>query len=148
MVGDRFLYDYIELANLHTFTVQPEYSRLTVPRGGFPEGFAWVDGKLHIRLEGNADPSSAPIQINSRKLDGQSQFLTNAGLAVLQLYNRPLTYPIHLVYEQGRIKPVHYFPDFGVLVSVRADGVVIEGLRIHLFIWHHTLELMCKTARG
>jgi hypothetical protein len=133
MVGDRFLYDYIELANLLTFTVQPEYSRLTVPREGFHEGFTWVDGKLYIRLEGNADPNSAPIEINSSKLNGQSQFMTNAGLAPLQVFVRPVAYPILLVYEPARIKPVHYgTPELGVLVSVKADGVVIEGLRIHL----------------
>ncbi len=137
MVGDRFLYDYIDLANLLTFTVQPKYSRLSVPREGFHEGFTWADGKLYIRLEGNADPNSVPIEVNSSKMDGQSQFMTNAGLAAEQTFVRPLAFPILLVYDPrnsfGRIKPVYYgTAELGVLVSVRADDVVIEGLRIHL----------------
>jgi hypothetical protein len=133
MKRHRNLYNYISPEDLRNFTAQPAHTRLKRPESGlFPEGFAWSKGKLYVRLEGNADPRNATIEINSANMNGRSTFLKDAGLTPTESYTRPSTQPVMLQYPGQPDRPLLHAPDMGVLVSIESDDVTLEGLRLHL----------------
>ncbi|MDA0322865.1 MAG: right-handed parallel beta-helix repeat-containing protein [Verrucomicrobia bacterium] len=121
MVGPRNLVNYGTLDLLKQFRFPDQSNGDLNP--SIPEGFAWQDGALYIRLENEADPNAEPVEI-SRLTGGEVD-------------------P-----ELGKIghKGGHWAPDTGFdvpglghlfswtlgLVTVKADNVVIEGLRLHM----------------
>ncbi len=131
MAGDRNLYDYRYLEHLKSFTMLPRYSRLKQEATGLPEGFAWENGKLYLRLWGDQNANKAAVEINSRTMNGRAQFLKNNGIKPLEHFYRPAKEPVKLTYAD-HIKLLHYPEDIGVIISIKADDVTIEGLRVHL----------------
>ena len=119
MVGTRNLVNYGNLSYLTQFQF-PNQSGGGLKRC-VPEGFAWQDGMLYIRLEKKANPNDAAIEI-SRLTGG------------------------HTSAEPEFAKRIHWAPDTGFdvpgtghlfcetlgLITVKADNVVIEGLRLHM----------------
>ena len=118
MAGARNLVNYGKLEHLKEF----QFPRPDKPKPSPcpPEGFAWQDGSLYVRLEGGADPNAAAIEIH-----------------------RPGG---HSTADPSFSKESHYAPDTGFEVPgaghllsktlanviVKADHVVIEGLRLHM----------------
>jgi len=119
MIGPRNLVNYGNLSYLSQFQF-PDQSGGGLKRCA-PEGFAWQDGMLYIRLEKKANPNDAAIEI-SRLTGG------------------------HTSAEPEFAKRIHWAPDTGFdvpgtghlfcetlgLITVKADNVVIEGLRLHM----------------
>jgi len=121
MVGERNLVNYGQLDFLKKFEFPDQSSGKLNPCA--PEGFAWQDDTLYIRLEKGADPNAEPIEI-SRLTGGE------------------------IDPELGKIghKGGHWAPDTGFdvpglghlfsqtlgLITVKAENVVIEGLRLHM----------------
>ena len=119
MIGSRNLVNYGNLSYL-TQSQFPDQSGGGLKRC-VPEGFAWQDGMLYIRLEKKANPNDAAIEI-SRLTGG------------------------HTSAEPEFAKRIHWAPDTGFdvpgtghlfcetlgLITVKADNVVIEGLRLHM----------------
>ena len=118
MAGARNLVNYGKLEHLKEF----QFPRPDKPKPSPcpPEGFAWQDGFLYVRLEGGADPNAAAIEIH-----------------------RPGG---HSTADPSFSKESHYAPDTGFEVPgtghmlsktlanivIKADHVVIEGLRLHM----------------
>jgi hypothetical protein len=120
MVGARNLVNYGQLAFLTKFQF-PEQSK-GQPQPCAPEGFAWQDGTLYLRLEQNADPNTAPVEI-SRLTGGEID--PDAG--------KP-GHKGHWAPDSGFEVPglgCLYAHSLG-LITVQADHVVIEGLRLHM----------------
>lgn len=121
MVGPRNLVNYGTLEMLRKFQFPDQSNGQLNPC--IPEGFAWQDGALYIRLEKGADPNGEPIEI-SRLTGGE--------------VDPELGKPGH--------KGGHWAPDTGFdvpglghlyawtlgLITVKADHVAIEGLRLHM----------------
>jgi hypothetical protein len=121
MVGERNLVNFGQLDFLKKFEF-PDQSN-GKPNPCAPEGFAWQDGTLYLRLEKGADPNTEPVEI-SRLSGGE--------------VDPALGMPGH--------KGGHWAPDTGFevpglghlyawtvgLINVKADNVVIEGLRLHM----------------
>ena len=119
MVGSRNLVNYGNLSYLTQFQF-PNQSGGGLKRC-VPEGFAWQDGTLYVRLEKKANPNDVAIEI-SRLTGG------------------------HTSAEPEFAKRIHWAPDTGFdvpgtghlfcetlgLITVKADNVVIEGLRLHM----------------
>ena len=119
MIGSRNLVNYGNLSYLTQFQF-PNQSGGGLKRC-VPEGFAWQDGTLYVRLEKKANPNDAAIEI-SRLTGG------------------------HTSAEPEFAKRIHWAPDTGFdvpgtghlfcetlgLITVKADNVVIEGLRLHM----------------
>ena len=118
MAAGRNLVNYGNLAHLREFVFPNLYGDTL--RDGAPEGFAWQGPYLYVRLEGKADPNTVAIEIS-----------------------RPGG---HISFDPGFIEEFYCNPDTGFTVPgsghlfsrtlaniiVRADHVVIEGLRLHL----------------
>jgi hypothetical protein len=118
MAGARNLINYGKLEHLKKF----QFPRPDKPQPSPcpPEGFAWQNRFLYVRLEGGADPNTAAIEIH-----------------------RPGG---HSTADPSLSKESHYAPDTGFEVPgtghlfsktlanviVKADHVVIEGLRLHM----------------
>jgi hypothetical protein len=85
-----------------------------------PEGFAWQDGLLYIRLDRNADPNSADIEIS--RPGGHTSF--EPGFLTESRCN-----PDTGFWVPGR---GHLFSRTVANIIVRADHVVVEGLRLHM----------------
>jgi hypothetical protein len=119
MVGPRNLVNYGNLSYLG----QSEFPNQS--GGGLkrcvPEGFAWQDGMLYIRLEKKANPNDAAIEI-SRLTGGHTS-------AEPEFAKR-----IHWAPDTGFDVPGtgHLFSETLGLITVKADHVVIEGLRLHM----------------
>jgi hypothetical protein len=119
MAGARNLVNYGNLKLLRQFMFPDQSDGSLKPC--VPEGFAWEDGSLYLRLRNKADPNTAAIEI-SRLTGG------------------------HTSAEPEFAKVVHWAPDSGFDVPgtghlfsrtigniiVNADHVVIEGLRLHM----------------
>ncbi len=131
MAGDRNLYNYVKLDNLNTFIADPNYCRLNTPGHGFREGFAWVEGRLYLRMKNGQNPNNTKIEINSADMDGRIELLKNNGLEAFEKFYRPDTTELRLVYKDW-VWIVNYWPEVGVIASVNTDNVTIEGLRFHL----------------
>lgn len=117
MVGPRNLVNYGNLSYLSQFQFPNQSSGDLEP--SVPEGFAWQDGTLYIRLEKEADPNAAAIQI-SRLTGGHTsaepEFAAERGWAPDDGFDVP---------GLGRL-----FSRTIGLIIVKADNVVIEGLRL------------------
>ncbi|MCX5677092.1 MAG: hypothetical protein NTX87_19055, partial [Planctomycetota bacterium] len=61
MAGARNLVNYGNLTHLKQFQFPNLYKNALQPCA--PEGFAWQDGALYVRLERGADPNAAAIEI-------------------------------------------------------------------------------------
>jgi hypothetical protein len=86
-----------------------------------PEGFAWRNGHLYIRLPGGADPSTANIQFSC-----PTGFHTSAEPEFAE--------EIRWAPDSGFDVPGvgHIFSRTLANIAVKADHVVIEGLRLHM----------------
>jgi hypothetical protein len=118
MCGPRNLVNYGKLELLKKFQFPDQSSGALKPC--VPEGFAWQDGMLYIRLEKKADPNTAPLEI-CRLTGGHTS-------------------------AEPEFKELGWAPDTGFdvpglgrlfsrtlgLITVKADHAVIEGLRLHL----------------
>jgi len=121
MVGERNLVNYGEREFLMKLQFPDQSNGKLRPCA--PEGFAWQDGALYVRLEKGADPNSELIEI-SRLTGGE----VDPGLG--------------MVGHKGG----HWAPDTGFevpglghlyvwsigLITVKADNVALEGLRLRL----------------
>jgi hypothetical protein len=103
--GHRNLMDYVTLAGLETFRAIGNDSRRM--EDGPPEGFAWENGGLYVRLLGGADPNLAGVEIHRETRVFQKKTYTLWG---------------GRSFEQGD----------GFILEVRAPHVVLEGLKFHL----------------
>jgi len=120
MVGARNLVNYGQLDFLKTFEFPDQSDGKPTPC--IPEGFAWQDGTLYIRLDKGADPNAEPVEI-SRLTDGE----------IDPDYGKP-GHKGHWAPDSGFKVPglgCLYSHSVG-LIRVTADNVVIEGLRLHM----------------
>jgi hypothetical protein len=120
MVGERNLVNYGQLGFLKRFEFPDQSNGKPGPCA--PEGFAWQDGTLYIRLEKGADPNHEPVEI-SRLTDGE----------IVPDYGQP-GHKGHWAPDSGFEVPglgCLYAHSVG-LIRVRADNVVIEGVRLHM----------------
>jgi len=103
--GHRNLMDYVTLDGLETFRAIGNDSRRI--EDGPPEGFAWENGFLYIRLLGGADPNDTGIEIHRETNVFQEKIYTLWG---------------GRSFKQGD----------GFILDVRAPYVVIEGIKFHI----------------
>lgn len=103
--GRRNLMDYVTLSGLQTFRAIGNDSRRM--EDGPPEGFAWEDGFLYVRLLGGGDPNRAGVEIHRETNVFQKKAYTLWG---------------GRSFKQGD----------GFILDVRASHVVLEGLKFHL----------------
>lgn len=118
MADSRNLVNYGNLPHLREFVFPNLYSEDL--KDCVPEGFAWQDGLLYVRLEGKADPNTAAIEIS--RPGGRTCFHP----ALLEeFYCNP---------DTGFTVPGrgHLFSRTMANIIVRADHVIIEGLRLHM----------------
>jgi hypothetical protein len=118
IANSRNLVNYGNLAHLTDFVFPDLYSDKL--QSSAPEGFAWRDGVLYIRLEGNADPNTAHIEIS--RPGGHTVF--DSGFL-----NEPYCNPDTGFWVPGS---GHLFSRTIANIIVQADHVVIEGLRLHM----------------
>jgi len=86
-----------------------------------PEGFAWRNGHLYVRLQGGADPSKANLEMScptGGHTSAEPEFAEE----------------IHWAPDTGFDVPGagHLFSRTLANIIVKADHVVIEGLRLHM----------------
>ena len=105
MAGKRNLLWYQSLGDLKSLKIIGHDSKK--PEPGPPEGFAWEDGTLYVRLLGGQNPNEAAIEIHRKEVEGT---------------------PIPHVYPRKS----EYFPGPGTNITVGADYVILDGLRLHL----------------
>lgn len=103
--GHRNLMDYVTLAGLETFRAIGNDSRRM--EDGPPEGFAWENGLLYVRLLGGGNPNRAGAEIHRETNVFQKKTYTLWG---------------GRSFKQGD----------GFILDVRAPHVVLEGLKFHL----------------
>lgn len=103
--GHRNLMDYVTLAGLETFRAIGNDSRRM--EDGPPEGFAWEDGFLYVRLLAGKDPNRAGVEIHRETNVFDKKTYTLWG---------------GRSFKQGD----------GFLLDVRAPYVVLEGLKFHI----------------
>jgi len=103
--GHRNLMDYVTLTGLETFRAIGNDSRRM--EDGPPEGFAWENGSLYVRLLGGQNPNRAGIEIHRETNVFKKKTYTLWG-------GRSFT--------QGD----------GFILDVRAPHVVLEGLKFHM----------------
>jgi len=118
MAGARNLVNYGNLAHLKQFQFPNLYKNALQPCA--PEGFAWQDGSLYVRLERGADPNAAAIGIS--RPGGHST-------AEPEFSKEPYCNPDTGFWVPGS---GHLFSRTLANIVVRADHVVIEGLRLHM----------------
>lgn len=118
LADTRNLLNYGNLPHLRGFVFPNLYSNKLEP--GAPEGFAWQDGFIYIRLQGGTDPNTAEIEIS--RAGGHTSF--EPGF-LTEGYCNP---------DTGFWVPGsgHLFSRTLANVIVRADHVVLEGLRLHM----------------
>ena len=119
MVEGRNLVNYGYFSYLKTFEFPDQSNGALKPC--VPEGFAWRTGSLFVRLEKNADPNTAGIQFNrpvAARTSKEPEFAQE----------------IHWAPDTGFDVPGagHFFSRFVGNIIVKADNVVIEGLRLHM----------------
>jgi hypothetical protein len=119
MVDGRHLVNYGYFSYLKTFEFPDQSSGALKPC--VPEGFAWRNGALFVRLEKKADPNTAAIEINgpiAGHTSKEPEFAQEVRWAPDSGFDVP---------GAG-----HFFSRFVGNIMVKADHVVIEGLRLHL----------------
>ena len=119
MVDGRNLVNYGYLSYLKTFEFPDQSSGALKPC--VPEGFAWRNGSLFVRLENKADPNTAAVEINRPAVGHTSK-------------EPEFEKEIRWAPDSGFDVPGagHFFSRFVGNIMVKADHVVIEGLRLHL----------------
>ena len=120
MAGVRNLVNYGNLEHLKQFKFPDLYAPNHALKDGAPEGFAWQDGTLYIRLERGADPNTTAIEIN--RPGGHST-------AEPEFAKEPYCNPDTGFWVPGA---GHLFSKTLANIIVKADHVVIEGLRLHM----------------
>jgi hypothetical protein len=120
MAGVKNLVNYGNLEHLKKFQFPNLYAPKNALEPCVPEGFAWQDGSLYVRLEGGADPNAAAIEIH--RPGGHS---TAEPEFAKEFYCNP---------DTGFWVPGtgHLFSKTLANIIVKADHVVIEGLRLHM----------------
>ena len=120
MAGVKNLVNYGNLEHLKQFKFPNLYDPKHALKPCALEGFAWQDGTLYVRLEGGADPNAAAIEIH--RPGGHS---TAEPEFAKEFYCNP---------DTGFWVPGtgHLFSKTIANIIVKADHVVIEGLRLHL----------------
>jgi hypothetical protein len=119
MVDGRNLVNYGYFSHLKTFQFPDQSNGALKPC--VPEGFAWRNGSLFIRLEKKADPNTAALEIN-RPIAGHTSKEPEFAKEVRWAPDSGFDVP-----GAG-----HFFSRFVGNIIVKADHVVIEGLRLHL----------------
>ena len=119
MVDGRNLVNYGYFSYLKTFEFPDQSSGALKPC--VPEGFAWRNGVLFVRLEKKADPNTAAIEINRPAVGHTSK-------------EPEFAKEVRWAPDSGFDVPGagHFFSRFVGNIIVKADHVVIEGLRLHL----------------
>jgi hypothetical protein len=117
MAGSRNLLNYGTLDHLTKFKFPNLYARNLALGPCVPEGFAWQNGFLYVRMEGGTDPNAAAIEVSrpGGHSTAESEFSTrDASLSF---------------WVPGSMRML-----CATLanIDVRADHVVIEGLRLRL----------------
>lgn len=108
MADGRNLCGYEDLEGLSAFRIIGHDTRK--PEYGPPEGFAWEEGTLYVRLIGAQDPNAASVEIHRRYAEAEAEL--------------PATH------YWG--KPFRDRQTGGENISVEADHVVLSGLRLRL----------------
>jgi len=103
--GHRNLMDYVTLAGLEAFRAIGNDSRRM--EDGPPEGFAWENGFLYVRLLDGKDPNRAGVEVHRETNVFQKKTYTLWG---------------GRSFKQGD----------GFILDIRAPHVVIEGLKFHM----------------
>jgi len=119
MVEGRNLVNYGYYSYLKTFEFPDQSNGALKPC--VPEGFAWRNGHLYIRLENKVDPNTVAIEIN-RVVSGHTSAEPEFAKEVRWAPDTGFDVP-----GAG-----HFFSRFVGNIMVKADHVVIEGLRLHL----------------
>jgi len=99
--GHRNLMDYVTLSGLEAFRA------IGNMEDGPPEGFAWDNGFLYVRLLGGKDPNRARVEIHRETNVFQKKIYTLWG---------------GRSFKQGD----------GFILDIRAPHVVLEGLKFHM----------------
>ena len=115
VAGRRNMFGYDTLDELKAFTRLGRESKGDV--GGPREGFVWSEGVLYVRLLKGADPREEKVRIH-RDLGGEKKARTNRTFWSGWWDFRRLV-------EGTAARP-------GTAVTVEAEGVTLEGLRIEL----------------
>jgi hypothetical protein len=103
--GHRNLMDYVTLTGLETFRAMGNDIRRM--KDGPPEGFAWENGFLYVRLLGGKDPNHASVEIHREtSVFNEKTYTLWGGRS----------------FKQGD----------GFILDVRAPHVSLEGLKFHL----------------
>jgi len=120
MAGARNLVNYGNLEHLKKFQFPNLYKPGNALQPCAPEGFAWQDGSLYVRLQGGVDPNVMAIEIS--RPGGHST-------AELEYAKEPYCNP-----DTGFRVPGtgHLFSKSLANIIVKADHVVVEGLRLHM----------------
>lgn len=108
MADRRNLNAYEDLAGLKAFRTTGHDSKR--PEDGPPEGFAWEDGVLYVRLLGGNEPNEAKVEIHRQY----------AGL------DDPL--PVSQFWHPRTARQ----RDTGANVYIKGSHVILAGLRLHL----------------
>lgn len=118
MAGAHNLVNYGNLPHLRAFVFPNLYGDDL--KDSAPEGFAWQDKLLYIRLENKVDPNTVAIEIS--RPGGHTSF--DPGF-LEEFYCNP---------DTGFTVPGsgHLFSRTLANIIVRADHVVIEGFRLHM----------------
>ena len=119
MADGRNLVNYGYYSYLKTFEFPDQSNGALKPC--VPEGFAWRNGHLYIRLENKVDPNTVAIEIN-RVVSGHTSAEPEFAKEVRWAPDTGFDVP-----GAG-----HFFSRFVGNIMVKADHVVIEGLRLHL----------------
>jgi hypothetical protein len=120
MAGVKNLVNYGNLEHLKKFQFPDLYAPKNALKPCALEGFAWQDGTLYVRLEGGTDPGAAATEIS--RPGGHSTAEPEFAKA---FYCNP---------DTGFWVPGtgHLFSKTVANIIVKADHVVIEGLRLHM----------------
>lgn len=119
IVEGRNLVNYGYYSYLKTFEFPDQSNGALKPC--VPEGFAWRNGHLYIRLEKKVDPNTVVMEINravSGHTSAEPEFAKETKWAPDTGFDVP---------GAG-----HFFSRFVGNIMVKADHVAIEGLRLHL----------------
>lgn len=120
IAGGRNLVNYGNLEHLKKFQFPNLYDPKHALKPCALEGFAWEDGTLYVRLEGGADPNTVAFEISrpGGHSTGEPEFAK-------EFYCNP---------DTGFWVPGtgHLFSKTLANIIVKADHVVIEGLRLHM----------------
>jgi hypothetical protein len=147
-VEGRHAFDYRTKENFDTRTCGPYWSKgwqagrtpYTKPPVSFARDAA--TGTLWLRLPDDRDPNALAVDFNGRDVDGRTLVQKDLGTywnqqQVVTVSPDPPVHPITMWYAGTPENPsrprVIDFPKIcGIVIEICADGVTLEGLRIHM----------------